>query len=105
MLLFSPPPNSVPLKIYTEDVRVCGKQTSASFFSLVFLLFSFSSLVLVAFAHNRNIKENVKNYNAASARNVKIRLKLNLQTNETISDSAECYVGLSVRFESSAACM
>ena len=27
------------------------------------------------------------------------------QTNETISDSAECYAGLPVRFESSAACM
>ena len=26
-------------------------------------------------------------------------------TSETISDSAECYAGLSVRFESSAACM
>ena len=26
-------------------------------------------------------------------------------TSETISDSAECYPGLSVRFESSAACM
>ena len=28
-----------------------------------------------------------------------------LKTSETISDSAECYAGLSVRFESSAACM
>ena len=28
-----------------------------------------------------------------------------IQTSETISDSAECYAGLSVRFESSAACM
>ena len=27
------------------------------------------------------------------------------KTSETISDSAECYAGLSVRFESSAACM
>ena len=27
------------------------------------------------------------------------------ETSETISDSAECYAGLSVRFESSAACM
>ena len=26
-------------------------------------------------------------------------------TSETISDSAECYAGISVRFESSAACM
>ena len=26
-------------------------------------------------------------------------------TSETISDSAECYAGLSIRFESSAACM
>ena len=29
----------------------------------------------------------------------------NKKTSETISDSAECYAGLSVRFESSAACM
>ena len=28
-----------------------------------------------------------------------------MQTSETISDSAECYAGLSVRFESSATCM
>ena len=28
-----------------------------------------------------------------------------IRTSETISDSAECYAGLSVRFESSAACM
>ena len=28
-----------------------------------------------------------------------------MKTSETISDSAECYAGLSVRFESSAACM
>ena len=27
------------------------------------------------------------------------------QTSETISDSAECYAGLSVRFESSATCL
>ena len=27
------------------------------------------------------------------------------KTSETISDSAECYTGLSVHFESSAACM
>ena len=27
------------------------------------------------------------------------------ETSETISDSAECYAGLSVHFESSAACM
>ena len=27
------------------------------------------------------------------------------KTSETISDSAECYAGLSVRFDSSAACM
>ena len=27
------------------------------------------------------------------------------RTSETISDSAECYAGLPVRFESSAACM
>ena len=27
------------------------------------------------------------------------------KTSETISDSAECYAGLTIRFESSAACM
>ena len=32
-------------------------------------------------------------------------VSLSSKTSETISDSAECYVGLSVRFESSAACM
>ena len=30
---------------------------------------------------------------------------LKLETSETISDSAECYAGLSVHFETSAACM
>ena len=33
------------------------------------------------------------------------RQYLQKETSETISDSAECYAGLSVRFESSAACM
>ena len=35
--------------------------------------------MLVAFAHNKNIKENVKSYNTASERNVKTRLKVNIQ--------------------------
>ena len=34
-----------------------------------------------------------------------ISLYLTWKTSETISDSAECYAGLSVRFESSAGCM
>ena len=34
-----------------------------------------------------------------------LALCTNNSTCETISDSAECYAGLSVRFESSAACM
>ena len=32
-------------------------------------------------------------------------MKQTNRTSETISDSAECYAGLSVQFESSAACM
>ena len=51
---------------------------SSLWFSSVFLFF-FPSLVLAAVAHNKNIKENVKNDNTASERNIKIRLKLNIQ--------------------------
>ena len=34
--------------------------------------------MLVAVAHNKNIKENVANDNTACERNIKIRLKLNI---------------------------
>ena len=35
--------------------------------------------MLLAVAHNKNIKENVKHDNIASERNIKIRLKLNIK--------------------------
>ena len=41
MLLYSRRPNSVPRKIYTGRVIVCGKQTNVPFFSLVFFCFLF----------------------------------------------------------------
>ena len=41
---------------------VCGKQTSASFFSLFFFFFFPLSLLFVAVAHIKNIKKNGKNY-------------------------------------------
>ena len=85
MLLFSPPPNSVPERSTQRGVRVCGKQTSASFFSMVFLLIFCSVLVLAAAAHNKNTKENVKNDNTASERNIKIRLKLTVQNSTSSS--------------------
>ena len=50
--------------------------------SSLWLFFCFSiffSLLLLAVAHNKNIKENVKHDNIASERNIKIQLKLNIK--------------------------
>ena len=64
---------------------VCTKQTSESFFYLVFFCFFFICLfvfvVVVAVSHTKNIEENRKNlYNTAAKAYIKIQLKLTIRT-------------------------
>ena len=84
MLLFSPPPNFPPKDLHREVLRYAVNKLVRPSSLWFFLCFFFLSLVFVAVALNKNIKENVKNDNTASERNIKIRLKLNIQ-NSTYS--------------------
>ena len=74
----------------TIPVKNCFTIPHASEITLLILSFTVIHVIKCSFeSHNRK----------------KQKKKKNTKTSETISDSAECYAGLSVRFESSAACM